>query len=79
MYRENAQLWILWIMWKLKKKGYKLRVGPMASSDRQLPLKVSCGSYGACGSSTNKSFDIKNMYRKNGQLWILWIMWKPNF
>ena len=38
--------------------------------------RTSCGSYGYCGSSTNKSFDIKNMYRENGQLWILWIMWK---
>ena len=38
--------------------------------------RASCGSYGYCGSSTNKSFDI-NIYRENGQLWILWIMWKP--
>ena len=27
MYWENGQLWIIWIMWKLKKKGYTLRVG----------------------------------------------------
>ena len=36
MYRENGQLWIIWIMWKLKKKGYTLRVGDVDVDDRVL-------------------------------------------
>ena len=46
-----------------QKKRFKVRIGvgegPVAASSRQLPLNVSCGCYDACGSSKNKSSEMK--------------------
>ena len=46
-------MWILWIMWKLRKKGFKFRVGPVvASGSQKKGLNFRVGDSGSQGPPT---------------------------